>query len=162
MILYRRTVAPLSRLAALAMFTAALALAACPKEQAATSDSGEQQAEETDNSYRGDTAAFVKNLYKLKVYSFTVTDAGAAVVYEELSFLPDGRFEAATSIRVGEEPFACREAGNWAMDDDRADDRSTSALTLEITETDCAGRSAPDSFRIRARINGQEIELSHI
>ena len=144
------------------LLAAALALGACPKEQAATQDSGSQEAPAPASQYRGATAAFVKSLCELKVYTYVVSDEGAAVVYEELSFDENGTFEAQTSIRIGEEPFACRESGSWAMDDKRADDRDTSALTIEVTETDCAGRSAPNSFRVRARIGEQDIELSHI
>ena len=139
-----------------------LALAACPKESATSTDSGEQEPEEPASRYKGHTKNFVEQLCKQKVYSYTVSDEGAAVVYEELSFREDGSFEAETSIRLGDEPFTCREVGRWTMDDDRADDRNTAALTLEVSETDCAGRSAPTSFRVRARVKDAEIELSHI
>lgn len=158
----RRALRPRRSSKAALLVAAALALGGCPKEQAATQDSGEQQAQVPASRYKGATAAFVGGLCALKVYAYVVSDEGAAVVYEELSFREDGTFEARTSIRIGEEPFNCRESGSWAMDDDRADDRSTSALTMEVTETDCAGRSAPNSFRVRARIGDQDIELSHI
>ncbi len=137
-------------------------LVACPKEQTATGTSGEQEASAADARYRGDSAVFVRDLCRLKVYTFTVSDTGAAVVYDELSFDDDGSYEAATSVHLGEEPFTCRETGTWTMDDDDADDRTSAALSIEVTSTDCAGRSAPDSFRVRARIRAGEIELSHI
>jgi len=144
------------------LLAAALALGGCPKDQGAANDSGEQQAEEPPSRYKGVTKVFVERLSKLKVYGYTVSDEGAAVVYEELSFSEEGTFEAATSIRLGEEPFTCRELGSWKMDDDRADDENTAALTLELTETNCAGRSTPKSIRIRARIRNNDLELSHI
>jgi len=160
---YRPSPASFQSLLSLVLLLAGtLALGGCPREQGATSDSGEQQAEEPPSRYKGVTRVFVERLSELKVYAYTVSDEGAAVVYEELSFNEDGSFEAATSIRLGEEPFTCRELGAWTMDDGQADDESSAALTLEITETDCAGRSTPASFRIRARITNNEIELSHI
>jgi len=158
----RPSLSALRNLLAFVLLLGTAALTACPKEQGASSESGEQEAPQPASRYRGHSATFVNSLCSLKVFAYTVSDEGAAVVYDELSFDEDGSFEASTSIRIGDEPFSCRESGTWAMDSDAADDRNTAALTLEVTSTDCAGRSAPDSFRVRARIADNEIELSHI
>ena len=91
-----------------------------------------------------------------------MADAGAAVVYEQLSFAEQGTFSAQTTIRLGDEPFQCQESGTWSMDEERADSPTSAALSLEVTETNCAGRSAPTGFRVRAQLQGDEIVLSHI
>lgn len=148
-------------LLSLFLLTSALWLGGCPKEQSVSS-SAEQEPAPEPSRFRGVTAKFVDGLCSLKAYAHTVDDSGAAVVYEELSFTEDGNFSANTTIRLGEEPFTCTESGNWAIDDDKADSNTSAAITLEVTATDCAGRSAPSSFRIRAQLQGDEIQLSDI
>ncbi len=148
-------------LLSLFLLTSTLMLGGCPKEQS-TSASAEQEPVVKPSRFHGATAKFVDELCSLKAYTHTVDDSGAAVVYEELSFAEDGSFSASTSIRLGEEPFTCTESGTWAIDDDRADSNKSAAITLEMTTTNCAGRSAPSSFRIRAQLQGDEIQLSDI
>ena len=145
----------------LLLLTSALTLGGCPKEQSASA-SAEQEPVVHPSRFHGVTDKFVDGLCNLKAYAHTVDDSGAAVVYDELSFNEDGSFSASTSIRLGEEPFTCTESGTWAIDDDRADGSKSAALTLEMTTTNCAGRSAPSSFRIRAQLQDDEIQLSDI
>ncbi len=137
-----------------------LTLAACPKEQSAQTSA--EQEPPAPARFSGVTASFVQGLSSLKAYAHTVDDAGAAVVYEEIDFTEDGNFSAKTSIRLGDEPFACKESGDWTLEGDRADSKESAALTLEVTSTDCAGRSAPSSFRVRAQLQDDEIRLSDI
>jgi hypothetical protein len=148
-------------LLSLLLLTTALILAGCPKEQS-PSTSAQQEPVVEPSRFHGVTGKFVDGLCSLKAYAYTVDDSGAAVVYEELSFAENGRFSASTSIRLGEEPFICTESGTWTIDDDRADSNESAAITLEMTATNCAGRSAPASFRIRAQLQGDEIQLSDI
>jgi len=139
-----------------------LVFAACPKQGGGATDSGEQQNEAATTKPMGPTEAFIKGLCTGMASKFTVTDEGAAVVYEELRFTKDGSFEAATTIRLGDDPFECTERGSWSLDGDAAESKSSAAILFQMTETNCAGREAPFTFRTRATLNDDEVQLSHI
>ena len=150
-----------SILFSLLLLVSALILSACPKQQSA-STSAEQEPIAEPSRFQGTTASFVSGLCSLKVYGYTIDDSGAAVVYEEVTFTEEGSFTANTSIRLGEEPLECVESSLWSIDDDRADNSKSAAITLEVTSTNCPGRSAPASFHLRAQLEDDEIQLSHI
>ena len=153
-----RTVGTVAMLA-----TATVVLVACPKQGAHTEASGEQEASPPENSrYKGTTRDFVQALARSTALKYTVTDEGAAVVYEEVNFSEDGGFKAQATIRLGDEPFECQEAGNWAIEGEASTSRSNAVLVFQMTTTNCAGREAPMSWRARTQIDGTDIELSHI
>ncbi|HCP45139.1 MAG TPA: hypothetical protein DIU15_03810 [Deltaproteobacteria bacterium] len=144
------------------LIVCAALLSACPKQGGGTTESGAQENAPATNNTGGPTATFIKNLCSRAASKFTVTDEGAAVVYEELRFSDDGAFEAATTIRLGDEPFECTERGRWSLEGSGVESKSSAALLFEMTETNCAGREAPFRFRARATLSGDEVQLSHI
>jgi len=139
-----------------------LTLLGCPKQGDGASDSGSQEPAAPTPTATGTTPSFIKALCAATASQFTVTDEGAAVVYEKLRFFDDGNFEAATTIRLGDEPFECTERGTWSLEGNAAESKSSAAIVFEMTETNCAGREAPFSFRTRAILTGGDAQLSHI
>lgn len=138
-----------------------LLCAGCPKDGDSAQTGGEQQTEAAPAPV-GPAAQFIKSLCSATAVKFTVTDEGAAVVYEELKFEEGGTFEAATTIRLGDDPFECTESGTWSLDGGKPESRTSGAVSFEMTETDCAGREAPETFRARILVDGRDIDISHI
>ncbi len=140
---------------------AAIALPGCPKKEVV--DSGEQAPPPPKSRFKGTTKAFVESLTAQPALVWPVADEGTPVVYDELFFSEDGTFRADTSVRFGgvdDEPFICVESGTWALDGDEAISKTVGNLTFEMTSTNCAGRTAPITFRAKATIDEDDIDLA--
>jgi hypothetical protein len=144
-----------------------LALSACPKS-GSSSTSGEQEpvVEAPRSRFKGVTKGFVDNLTAQPALVWMVADEGGAVVYDKLFFSEDGTFRAETTVRFSggdadTEPFDCTESGTWTLDDNEAESKTVGSINFELQSTDCAGREAPQSFRARVTINGDDITLEH-
>jgi len=150
------------------LLLAAVVLSACPKSGSSQS-SGEQEpvvAPEPPSRFKGASKSFVASLTAQPALVWMVADEGTPVVYDELFFAEDGTYRAATTVRFGgggsdTEPFACTESGTWALDDDQAESAAVGNVNFELQSTDCAGREAPQSFRARVTIDGDDITLEH-
>jgi len=138
-----------------------LASVGCPK--AGSQASGEQEpvvVEAPKSRFSGAAKAFVDGLLTLGVQGFEAASDGASVVWDELTFAEDGGFVANASVRLGDEPFTCTETGTWSLDADHSDP-TAGAINFDMNETDCAGREAPQSFRVLATRAGDDIALAH-
>lgn len=148
---------------ALLVLATLLALPACPKGETSTSGEQEPVVEAPKSRFSGATKVFVDSLVATPARIWTVDDAGAAVVYDELSFSEDGTWSARTTVRFGgeSEPFDCTESGTWTLDGDQAESKTVGGINFELNATDCAGREAPQSFRAHVTSTGGESTLEH-
>ncbi|MEE2830343.1 MAG: hypothetical protein VX498_14230 [Myxococcota bacterium] len=137
-------------------------LSGCPKT-GSTSGSGETAVQaESKSRFQGVTREFVEALIGSSVLGWTVDASGVPVVYDELRFQEDGRFEARASVRLGggADTFECTERGSWELDGDRAESPREGNLRLDISHTDCAGRESPPTMKARAVIGSEETQLT--
>lgn len=142
------------------LLAALLALSACPKD-GSSSSSGEQEAVEAapKSRFSGATKAYVDSLVAQAIVGWQVADDGAAVVYDELTLTEDGSFTAKTTVRIGDEPFECTESGTWSLDGDQAESKTVGNLNFSLAQTDCAGRSAPQTWRAQATVAGDDVNF---
>lgn len=145
----------------LLLIVATLALVGCPKGGGSSDTSGEQEpvVQAPRSRFAGQTKAFVDGLTRSPIIGWMVADDGAPIVYDELTMLEDGRWSARTTVRIGEEPLECIERGTWTLDNDAADSGTIGNLNFELAETDCAGRSAPSSWRAQATVSGDDVNF---
>ncbi len=143
------------------LLAAIVVLAGCPKggDTATTSAEQEPVEEAPKSRFSGQTKAFVDGLTGQPIIGWMVADDGAPIVYDELSMAEDGTFSAKTTVRIGDEPFECTERGTWTLDDDKADSKTVGNLNFELAETDCAGRTAPKSWRAQATVSGDDVNF---
>ena len=146
-----------SRLAFALALVVAVGLSGCPRSGASTDSGAAEEPAAPKSRFSGDTKAFFDELQRIGVSTWTVADDGAAVVYEAVEFAEDGAFSADVTVRIGEEPFTCRESGTWALDRDRASSASVGLMNFEMTETNCAGREAPQSWRAELTITDDDV-----
>ncbi len=142
------------------LIAATLALTGCPKGGSSTS-SGEQEPVEAapKSRFSGHTKAFVDSLTGQTIVGWMVADDGAPVVYDELTMLEDGTFSAKTTVRIGDEPLECTESGTWALDNDQADSKTVGNIDFDLAQTDCAGRTAPNSWRAQVTATGDDVNF---
>ena len=140
---------------------AAVTLAAgCPKQSTSTAAAESEPAPTQKSRFSGDTGAFVDALLSNGIVGYDVAADGASVVYDSMKLTEDGSFEAATSLRLGEDPFSCTETGTWALDDDTAVSVTEAMVTFDMTSSDCPGREAPKTWRAKLEISGKDVVVS--
>lgn len=144
----------------LALFAALAFAAGCPKQSTSTASAEAEPAPVKKSRFSGATGSFVEALLANGIVGYDVAADGASVVYDTMKLTEDGGFEAATSLRLGEEPFSCTEKGSWALDDDRAVSATEAMVTFDMTESDCPGRETPKSWRAKLEISGKDVVVS--
>ncbi len=136
----------------------AVGVQGCEKASSAKTSGDTEPVEEAPESrFSGDARAFVDSLVALGVSGWAVADDGAAVMYSPVTCAEDGTFRATVSVLIGDEPFACTETGTWSLDGDKANSKTVANVNFEMSSTDCAGRTAPESWRAELTVNGDDI-----
>ena len=79
------------------------------------------------------------------------------LVARDATFAEDGTFEATVSVLLGEEPLACTESGTWTLDGGESTSTTVANVNFEMSSTDCAGRTAPTSWRAELTVDGDDI-----
>jgi hypothetical protein len=134
----------------------------CPKEGGAPTDSGEATPAPRPTPKAADPATrdFVARLLREPLQQVTVAAEGVAVVYDEWTLTEDGRYAARASVRLGDEPYACKETGRWALDDGRAESAISASIAVHVESTDCAGRNVPIELRFHVAWSGDDVVIT--
>lgn len=136
----------------------AVGFAGCEKSASSKTSGDAEPVEEAPKSrFSGATKTFVDALTANGVGDWAVADDGATVLWETSRFDESGTFEATVSVLLGEEPFACTEAGTWSLDGGKSTSASVANVNFEMSSTDCAGREAPMSWRAELTVDGTDI-----
>jgi hypothetical protein len=135
----------------------ALALPGCEKSSSAKTSGDAEPVVVKKSRFSGDTKGFVDTLMKLGVSDWAVADDGATILYDPVTFAEDGSFTATVSVLLGEEPLACTESGTWSLDGGKSRSTTLGNVNFEMSSTDCAGRTAPKSWRAELTVDGDDI-----
>ncbi len=138
-------------------------LVGCPKTGTSTASAEAEPEPAPRSRFSGATKTFVNSLTAQPIVVWTVEDSGASVVYDSLSLVEAGTFEAKASVRFPGDPdrFDCTESGSWALDGDKAESATVGQITFELKSTDCPGRTVPTTWRAEATVDGSDINLEH-
>jgi hypothetical protein len=148
-------------LSPIALFIAAsLVLTGCPKGGSSSTSGDQETVQEAPKSrFSGVTKAYVDALMSTAIVGWMVADDGAPVIYETLTLTEGGGFTAKTTVKIGDEPFECTESGTWSLDGDQAESKTIGNLNFELTQTDCAGRTAPMSWRAQTTVADNDVNF---
>ncbi len=135
----------------------ALALPGCEKSSSSKTSGDAEPVVVAKSRFSGETKAFVDQLMEIGLSDWTVADDGATVLYDLATFAEDGTYTATVSVLLGEEPLACTESGTWTLDGGEATSTTVAGVDFEMSSTDCAGRTAPTSWRVELTVDGDDI-----
>ncbi len=135
----------------------ALALPGCEKSSSSKTSGDAEPVVVKKSRFSGDTKLFVDKLMELGLTDWAVADDGATILYDPATFAEDGTFEATVSVLLGEEPLACTESGTWTLDGGESTSTTVANVNFEMSSTDCAGRTAPTSWRAELTVDGDDI-----
>ena len=128
----------------------AFALVACGEKEPTTTAAPAEAASTKSDKVPSDPSSekFGEKLFKLEITSFRPIDGGgASLIYDRLTFAPDGTWTATGSVTAADEKMECVETGDWTMDP--AEDDDTASMTWTINKTNCAGREVGTVQRVR-------------
>ncbi len=149
-------------ISSVALVALIVASVGCPKQSSSSTSGDEAPAPVAKKSrFSGETKTFVDALMANGIVGYDVADEGASVVYETVELGMDGSYEAASTLRLGDEdPFSCVESGTWTLDNDEAVGAAEAMVTFDMQATDCPGRTAPKSWRAKLEISGSDVIVS--
>lgn len=94
---------------------------------------------------------FLEKLLETSLKNFSPSDGGAEFKYDEARFLAGNQFTAKGFVEMDGERMDCTESGTWKMD--AAESEKVAAVEWTVSKTDCAGRDAGVSVRVRMTID---------
>jgi hypothetical protein len=129
-----------------------LALAGCKKEAApeAAADSSEAPitAAIPDSA---DAKTFARALVHTQVTGFhAVSSVGAGLVYDALTFAPDGTWSAKATVKAADETFECAESGQWTIDE--VSSASVATMNWILDTSNCATREPGATQRVQVTL----------
>ena len=140
----------------------AFALVACGEKEPTTTAAPAEAASTKSDKVPSDPSSekFGEKLFKLEITSFRPIDGGgASLIYDRLTFAPDGTWTATGSVTAADEKMECVETGDWTMDP--AEDEDTASMTWTINKTNCAGREPQGQPRRHQRCAGAAHRAPH-
>lgn len=135
-------------------FAPSIALAGKKKEApvAAPVEQGPATAAPTD----GNSQKFLAKLLTATLKGFSPSDGGGAEFkYDEAKFEAGNRFMAKGFVEMDGERMDCTETGTWKMD--AAESDKVAAVEWKVEKTDCAGRDAGATVRVRMTIEKDSV-----
>ena len=94
---------------------------------------------------------FLGALLEATLKNFSPSDGGAQFKYDEARFSAGNVFVAKGFVEMDGERMDCTESGTWKMDP--AESEKVAAVEWTLSKTDCAGREAGVSVRVRMTID---------
>lgn len=137
-------------LLALSMLAPLGAVAGKKKEAPAEAPAAEAKVA-TEAPTDGASQKFLERLLEATVKNFSPSDGGAQFKYDELRFAPGNTFAAKGFVEMDGERMDCRETGSWKMD--AAESEKVGTVEFTVAKTDCAGRDAGATVRLRMTID---------
>lgn len=141
-----------------------LSATACRKgaapEPASSADAAPTESESPQWTYSGKARAFAEHLESAPIRHYSLDVAGdARLTYDELRFSRDDRFTATASLRLADEPYACKESGTFRIDLESVSGADLGRIDLTVDRTDCPGRKPGEQWRIEVRYTGDDAEV---
>ena len=99
---------------------------------------------------------FLAKLLTATLKDFRPSDGGAEFKYTEASFGAGKVFLAKGFVEMDGERMDCTETGTWKMD--AADTDRSASVEWTIAKTDCAGRDAGASVRVKMTIDKDGVD----